>query len=149
MRTVNEILKQKGPQFNYIDAKRTVLEAISLMKTENISYLIVRENGVYAGIVSERDYTHKVILQDKHSNTTLVKDIMSKDLPVAALTDTAEQCMMLMNSSKSRYLPVFEGLEFKGVITIHDLMREAIAANEKHGAAHSEHHEKLIRDYWI
>jgi len=149
MRTVNEILKQKGPQFNYIDAKRTVLEAISLMKTENISYLIVRENGVYAGIVCERDYAHKVILQDKHSDTTLVKDIMSKDLPVAALTDTAEQCMMLMNSSKSRYLPVFDGLEFKGVITIHDLMREAIAANEKTGATPTEHHEKLMRDYWI
>jgi CBS domain-containing protein len=149
MRTVSEILKQKGPQFNYIDAKRTVLEGISLMKTENISYLIVRENGEYAGIVSERDYTHKVILQNKHSDTTLVKDIMSKDLPVAALTDTAEQCMMLMNSSKSRYLPVFDGLEFKGVITIHDLMREAIAANEKHGAAPSEHHENLLRDYWI
>ena len=149
MRTVNEILKQKGPQFNYIDAKRTVLEAISLMKTENISYLIVRESGVYAGIVCERDYTHKVILQDKHSDTTVVKDIMCKDLPVAALTDTAEQCMMLMNSSKSRYLPVFDGVEFKGVITIHDLMREAIAANEKHSAPPSEHHEKLLRDYWV
>jgi CBS domain-containing protein len=149
MRTVSEILKQKGPQFNYIDANRTVLEAISLMKTENISYLIVRDNGAYAGIVSERDYTHKVILQDKHSDTTQVKDIMSKDLPVAALTDTAEQCMMLMNSSKSRYLPVFDGLEFKGVITIHDLMREAIAANEKPGAKSTEQHEKLMRDYWI
>jgi len=149
MHNVSEILNQKGPHFNYIDAKRTVLEAISLMKTENISYLIVRENGAYAGIICERDYTHKVILQDKHSDTTLIKDIMSKDLPVAALTDTAEQCMILMNSSKSRYLPVFDGLEFRGVITIHDLMREAIAANEKQGATPSEHHEKLLRDYWI
>ena len=105
--------------------------------------------GEYAGIVSERDYTHKVILQDKHSNTTLVKDIMSKDLPVAALSDTADACMMLINCSKSRYLPVFDGLEFKGVITIHDLMREAIADNEHHNAVHSEHHEKLLRDYWI
>lgn len=149
MRTVSEILKQKGPQFNYIDAEATVFEAISLMKTENISYLIVREKGEYAGIVSERDYTHKVILQNKHSDTTLVKDIMSKDLPVVGLSHTAEQCMMLINSSKSRYLPVFDGLEFKGVITIHDLMREAIAANEKPGGKHTEEHEKLLRDYWI
>jgi len=149
MRTVREILKQKGPCFNYIDAAATVIEAISLMKTENISYLIVRENGEYAGIISERDYTHKVILADKHSDTTCVKEIMSKDLPIANPDDTAEECMMLINSSKSRYLPVFEGLEFRGVITIHDLMREAIAASEKHQAKHSEHHEKLIRDYWI
>jgi len=149
MRTVREILKQKGPQFNYIDAKRTVLEAVNLMKTENISYLIVRENGEYAGIVSERDYTHKVILLNKHSDTTLVKEIMSKDLPVVGLDDTAEYCMILINSSKSRYLPVFDGLTFKGVITIHDLMREAIASHEKPGATPSPHHEKLLRDYWI
>ncbi|MBG9378441.1 CBS domain-containing protein [Panacibacter sp. DH6] len=149
MRSVKEILQQKGPQFNFIAPGRTVIEAINLMKTENISYLIVRENGNYLGIVSERDYTHKVILLDKHSDTTLVKDIMSKDLPVTGLNDTADQCMVLMNSSKSRYLPVFDGMEFQGVITIHDLMREAIAEHEKHGAAPQEHHEKLMRDYWI
>lgn len=149
MRTVSEILKTKGPQFNFIAPTRSVLEAINLMKTENISYLIVRENGNFLGIVSERDYAHKVILFDKHSDTTLVRDIMSKDLPCIGLNDTAEQCMVLINSSKSRYLPVFDGLEFKGVITIHDLMREAIAINEKHGEAPSEHHEKLLRDYWI
>jgi CBS domain-containing protein len=149
MRTVSEILKTKGPHFNFIAPARSVLEAINLMKAENTSYLIVRENANYLGIVSERDYTHKVILLDKHSDTTLVSDIMSKDLPCIGLHDTAEYCMKLINSSKSRYLPVFDGLEFKGVITIHDLMREAIAANEKHGAIPSEHHEKLIRDYWI
>lgn len=149
MRTVAEILKAKGPQFNFIAPTRTVLEAINLMKTENISYLIVRENGNYLGIISERDYTHKVILFDKHSDSTLVKDIMSKDLPCIGLDDTAEECMILINSSKSRYLPVFDGLDFKGVITIHDLMREAIAANEKPGAQPTEHHEKLLRDYWI
>jgi len=149
MRTVKEILKSKGPQFNFIAPSRTVLEAINLMKTENISYLIVRENGNYLGIISERDYTHKVILLDKHSDITLVKDIMNRDHPCVGLDDTTEECMILINSSKSRYLPVFDGLDFKGVITIHDLMREAIAANEKPGSKPTEHHEKLLRDYWI
>lgn len=149
MRTVKEILRQKGPHFNHIDGDRTVLEAISLMKAENISYLIVTEKGEYAGIISEKDYTHKVILRNKHSDTTLVRDIMTRDMPVVDLDYTVEECMMLINSSKSRYLPVFDGLQFKGVITIHDLMREAIAANEKHAAKPSEHHEKLLRDYWI
>lgn len=149
MRTVSEMLKTKGPQFNFIAPARSVLEAINLMKTENVSYLIVREDGNYLGIISERDYTHKVILVNKHSDSTLVKDIMSKDLPCIGLNDTAEQCMLLINSSKSRYLPVFDGMEFKGVITIHDLMREVIAANEKHDSKPTEHHEKLLRDYWI
>ena len=149
MRTVKEILKTKGPHFNWIDGGASVRDAIGLMKAENMSYLIVREDNEYAGIISERDYTHKVILQDKHSDTTLVREIMTTDVPVVTLSDTAEQCMMLMNSSKSRYLLAFEGSQFMGVITIHDMMREAIAANEKHGAEQSEHHEKLMRDYWI
>lgn len=149
MRTVKEILKSKGPHFNWVDANATVRDAIGLMKSENISYLIVRQDNEYAGIISERDYTHKVILQDKHSDTTLVKEIMSTDMPVVALTDTAEQCMILMNSSRSRYLPAFDGSQFMGIITIHDLMREAIAASEQPGSTPSEHHENLMRDYWI
>ncbi len=131
MRTLNEILQQKGPHFNYIDAEATVLEALTLMKTENISYLIVRQNGEYSGIISERDYAHKVILMNKHSDSTKVEEIMTKDIPIVTGGDTADQCMILMNASKSRYLPVFDCSEFKGVITIHDLMREAIAQNEK------------------
>ena len=131
MRTINEVLQQKGPHFNYIDANATVLEAILVMKSENISYLIVNEHEKYAGIISERDYTHKVILENKQSANTLVKEIMTKDFPVISSSNTADQCMLLMNSSKSRYLPVFDGMEFKGIITIHDLMREAILQNEK------------------
>ena len=131
MRTINEVLQQKGPHFNYIDANATVLQAILVMKSENISYLIVNENGKYAGIISERDYTHKVILENKQSSTTLVKEIMTKDFPIISSSDTADQCMVIMKSSKSRYLPVYDGPDFKGIITIHDLMREAILQNEK------------------
>ena len=130
MRTINKILQQKGPHFNYIEASAFVIDAITLMKCENISYLIVRENGNYAGLISERDYAQKVILMGKHSDTTLVKEIMTTDLPIASGTDSWEQCMILMDASKSRYLPVFDGFNFKGIITIHDLMREAIAENQ-------------------
>ena len=91
----------------------------------------MNENEDYAGIISERDYTHKVILENKHSATTLVKEIMTKDLPLVTGSNTAEQCMVIMNAAKSRYLPVFDDMVFKGIITIHDLMREAILQNEK------------------
>jgi CBS domain-containing protein len=131
MRTVNEILKQKGRQFNFIEADETVLNAITLMKCENISYLIVFENDKYIGIISERDYAQKIILDNKQSNTTLVKEVMTKDLPIVSGSDTIEQCMLLMNGSKSRYLPVFDDAEFKGVITIHDLMRETIREKQE------------------
>src|SRR5215471_21638057 len=119
MYTVHEILQQKGPQFNTVDVSETVINAIGLMKTENFSYLIVFDKGEYVGIISERDYAHKVILNHKHSDTTKVREIMTTDLPVVALSTTGEECMVLMNASKSRYLPVFDDAVFKGIITIH------------------------------
>ena len=147
MRTIHEILEQKGPHFNYIEASAFVIDALTLMKCENISYLIVREDGNYVGIVSERDYAHKVILMGKHSDTTVVKEIMTTDLPIVSETDTTDQCMIMMNASKSRYLPVFDGLNFKGIITIHDLMRETIAENQKPDKPVEK--EKLLRHYWV
>ena len=129
MRTVREIIEVKGPHSNFINAGDTVLEAAAVMKSKNISYLIVRKNRKYAGIISERDCVYKLILQDKHSSTTFVNEIMSIDLPVAELDDKAEQCMILITSSGSRYLSVFDGNKFKGIITIHDLIREAIASH--------------------
>src|SRR4051812_34550954 len=147
MRTINEILRQKGPHFNYVEASALVIDALTLMKSENISYLIVRENGNYVGIISERDYAHKIILMGKHSDSTPVKEIMTTDLPIVSETDIAEQCMILMNASKSRYLPVFDGRDFKGVITIHDLMREAIAENQS--PLENIADKKSGRYYWV
>lgn len=131
MTNVYEILQKKGPYFNIIDASAKVIDAITMMKAENLSYMIVFENNKYVGIFSERDYAHKVILENKRSDIALVKEIMTINFPLVASTDKAEYCMQLMNSAKTRYLPVFDGKEFKGVITIHDLMRESIAEHEK------------------
>lgn len=132
MRTAKEILQQKGTQFNFINHEATALEAIGLMKTENISYLIVRDdNNKYLGIFSERDYTHKVILENRQSATTKVSEIMTTSLANASPDDSTSKLMLLINNSKARYVPVFDGNDFKGIITIHDLMREAMADYEK------------------
>lgn len=147
MRTVSEILLQKGPHFNFIESEATVIDAIGRMKTENISYLIVLENGKYTGVVSERDYARKVILANKHSDTTLVKEIMTTDLPIISYTDSAEHCMLLMNASKSRYLPVFADAVFKGVITMHDLFRETI--NDNLRIIEGMQSENAQQHYWI
>jgi len=127
MRTVSEIMASKGTQFNFIDADASVLEALSVMKCENLSYLIVLQRGKYAGVFSENDYARKVILMDKHSGSTKVREVMSADLPKISTDDSSSYCMRLMNMHKTRYMPVFDGFDFKGVITIHDIMREAIA----------------------
>lgn len=132
MRTAKDILQQKGAQFNFIKFDKTVLEAIGLMKTENISYLIVQDNNdKYMGVFSERDYTHKVILEGKQSASTKVSEIMTTHLANASLDDSTKKLMLLINNSKARYLPVFDGNIFKGIITINDLMREAMYDYEK------------------
>jgi len=80
----------------------------------------------YKGIFSERDYTRNVILKGKASNTTRVHEVMTTDLPIVTLRDTVEHCMNLMNSHKTRYLLAYDDMHFEGVITIHDLLRQAI-----------------------
>lgn len=130
MRTIAEILAAKDRQFNFIDATVTVREALSLMKSENFSYVIVTHKGKYAGIFSEHDYARKVILMGKDSATTLVWEVMAADLPMITSSDAGELAIRLMNMHKTRYIPVFDDFEFKGVITINDMMREAIADAE-------------------
>ena len=87
------------------------------------------KDNQYLGIMSERDYTHKIKLEGRKSDTALVKDIMTKDLPVLGYADDLERCMVLMNVYKTRYLPIFDEMEFKGILTMNDLMREVIASN--------------------
>ena len=132
MRTAKDILQQKGAQFNFISHNENVLYAIGIMKAENISYLIVKDSeDKYLGIFSESDYAHKVILENKQSANTRVSEIMTSSLPNASPDDSTSKLMLLINNSKARYIPVFEGNVFVGVITIHDLMREAMADYEK------------------
>lgn len=119
MQTASEILKRKGPQFNKIDCNVTVREAITVMKTSNISYIIVFDGSEYAGIFSERDYAQKIDLLDKDADKTKLKDVLTKDLPVITGNESSTDCMKMMNAHQTRYLPVFEDFEFKGIITIH------------------------------
>lgn len=127
MRTVQHILDAKEKPFNQVTPDTLVIDALSLLNSLNMSYLIVMDDDVYKGIFSERDYSRKVILQGRHSNSTTVAEVMSTDVPVIALTNTVEQCMVLMEESRSRYLLVFDDNEkLLGVITIHDILRQVL-----------------------
>ncbi|HEV8283385.1 MAG TPA: CBS domain-containing protein [Chitinophagaceae bacterium] len=131
MRTVKDILDSKPKTYNYIEPTALIIDAINLLNSVNLSYLIVMDGHEYKGIFSERDYTRNVILKGRASNTTMVKDAMTTDLPIVESTDSVEYCMNLMNSHKTRYLLAYDANQFAGVITIHDLLRQVIANKEQ------------------
>jgi signal-transduction protein with cAMP-binding, CBS, and nucleotidyltransferase domain len=148
MRTAKDILQQKGTQFNYVNKNANVLYAIGIMKAENISYLIVKDDDdKYLGIFSERDYAHKVILEGKQSSSTKVCEIMTTDLANASLEDSTSKLMLLINNSKARYIPVFDGKHFVGIVTIHDLMREAMADYEKGKQDLDTHEVEFLKEH--
>jgi len=126
MRTVKDILATKTKPFNQVSPATLVIDALNLLNSVNLSYLVVMESDEYKGIFSERDYTRNVILKGRASNTTKVDEVMTTDLPIVSLTDTVEYCMNLMNLHKTRYLLAYDDRHFEGVITIHDLLRQAI-----------------------
>jgi CBS domain-containing protein len=126
MSKIKDILTKKGPHFNIVTPDTKVLDALTLMKAENLSYVVVMKDDQYLGLMSERDYTHKIKLEGRQSETATVKDIMTTNYPVIGYSDDLERCMVLMNVYKTRYLPVFDEMEFKGILTMNDLMREVI-----------------------
>lgn len=130
MRTVKDILKSKPPPFNFIKPSSLVIDALNMLNSINLSYLIVKEGDEYKGIFSERDYSRNVILKGRASNSTAVKEVMTTDFPIVETTDTVEYCMNAMNSYRTRYLLAFDERRLAGVITIHDLLREVIANKE-------------------
>ena len=131
MATVKDIISRK-PQTVTIVSQSAVVEALKLMADKNIGSVVVTDaQGNYLGIVTERDYSRKVVLKGKHSDTTPVDEIMTTDLPRVSPKDTVEHCRQLMSSQNVRYLPVFSGDELKGIISMSDVVRETIAMQQE------------------
>jgi len=126
MSKINAILEKKGPHFNIVAPTTPVLDALTIMQSENLSYVVVMEDNQFLGIMSEREYTLKIKLKGRQSDSTTVKEIMTKDFPVIGLQEELERCMILMNVYKTRFLPVFDSVEFKGIITMNDLMLDGL-----------------------
>ena len=92
---------------------------------------MVIDDGRYLGIVTERDYSRKVILKGKSSTDTKVSEILSEELPRVSPADTVEYCMQLMSDKNIRYLPVFENETLVGIVSINDLVRETILTQQE------------------
>ncbi len=126
--SVGAILAHKGSAVWSIAPDATVFDAIQLMADKNVGALPVVENGGLVGIISERDYTRKVILKGKSSKETPVKDIMTRELVTAQPGDSVTECMQVMTDKRVRHLPVVEGAKMIGLISIGDLVRRIISA---------------------
>src|ERR1022692_3066540 len=105
---ISEILGHKGTTAWSISPDATVFEAIMMMAEKNVGALLVTENDKLVGIISERDYTRKVVLKGKSSKTTAVKEILSSHVIQVTPSHTVEECMRLMTAHHVRHLPVLQ-----------------------------------------
>lgn len=131
MRKVSDVLRRKGNKVTTVPASTTVIDALHMMAAQNIGSVVVAEDGKFLGIMTERDYSRKVILKGRSSTDTTVADIMSSDFPSVTERDTIEHCMELMSSKNLRYLPVMSGENLNGIISINDVVTETILTQQE------------------
>ena len=131
MKNVSAVLSRKGAKVMSVSPGTLVAEALKIMAEKNIGSVVVMENDQYLGIMTERDYSRKVILKGRNSNDTKVSEIMSDDLPSVKLSDTIDYCMELMTNQNIRYMPVFENNRLAGIISMSDVVKETILAQKE------------------
>ena len=125
--TIASVLNNKGARIWSIDPEATILDAIALMAEKAIGALVVVSEGRLVGIISERDYARKVILQGRSSKDTHVREIMTSSVITVSPEKTVDECMRIITNNRVRHLPVMRGGEVIGVISIGDLVRAIIA----------------------
>lgn len=130
MATVKQIIDKKGRDIYSVSPKQTVYEALQLMAEKGIGAVPVFENNKLVGIMSERDYARKIALKEKTSKHSLVEEIMSEDVIYVESNTTEEECMALMVNKRVRHLPVSEGEDIIGFISIGDIVKAVIESKE-------------------
>jgi CBS domain-containing protein len=128
---VRLILKQKDQSIWYISPDACVYDAIEMMAEKYVGALLVVSEGTLVGVVSERDYARKVILQGKSSKQTMVKEIMSSPAIYVTPEQTVEDSMRIMTDKHIRHLPVVEAGTILGVVSIGDLVKWMISAQQQ------------------
>lgn len=129
--TVRLVLKQKNQNVWQISPEGCVYDAIALMASKYVGALLVISEGRLMGVVSERDYARKVILQGKSSKQTLVSEIMTSPAIFVTPDQTVEDCMRIMTDKHIRHLPVLEDGSILGVVSIGDLVKWVISAQQQ------------------
>ncbi len=125
--TINAIIGQKGTQIWSITPEATVFDAIQMMADKNVGALLVLRDGALVGLISERDYTRKVMLRGKRSKETQVHEIMTEQPRTVLPDESVQSCLRTMTEHRVRHLPVLEGREVRGVVSIGDLVKWTIS----------------------
>ena len=126
--TIDSLLEKKGSAVFSISPETTVFDAIKLMSDKNIGALLVMSQGKLHGIFTERDYTRKVVLKGKSSKETAVREIIVTPFVSVEPGETVEECMRLMTEHRVRHLPVLNGDQVLGILSIGDLVNWIISA---------------------
>lgn len=127
---IQSLLDNKGHEVYSIQVDQTVYEAITEMDALNVGGLIVKDGEEVVGIITERDYTRKVILKDRSSKETIVRTIMSSDLVSITTECTVQDAMELVTEKRCRHLPVFRDGQLDGILSIGDLVKSIIASQQ-------------------
>ena len=120
---VHQILKQKESRLITIHSEATVFEALEIMMKYNISAILITKNEDLEGIFTERDYARKVVLQGKSSKAVQIKEVMTHSPIVISPDDTLDHCMALMTDKHIRHLPVKDGNQITGMVSIGDVVK--------------------------
>jgi CBS domain-containing protein len=128
---VGTILKRKGGEIWSVRPDQTVYEAIEMMADKGVGALLVISDGKLAGIISERDYARKVILQGRSSRTTVIQEIMTSPVISVSPKEAVEECMELMTRNRIRHLPIMENERVIGIVSIGDLVKWLVSEQEE------------------
>lgn len=139
MASVEEVLTNKNPEVLTIECSETVYDAVVKMAHANVGSLIVTMDGMPCGIITERDYLRKVIVMDRASKLTQVKEITTCDTVCIEPGHSIEECMTIMAERGCRHLPVVQNGELVGIVSIKDLVRQL--------SAEQQVEIKYLRDY--
>ncbi len=134
MRTIRDILQEKGFDIYAITPESSVFQALQLMAEKNVGALMVMTGDTVEGLISERDYARKIVLKGRLSRDVPVREIMSPEIVAIGPEEDVERCMTLMTHKRVRHLPVFENGRLIGLISIGDIVKAII-----------EHKEETIR----
>ncbi len=128
--TVKQLLNAKHSKIFSVRPDSLVIDAIKMMNEKEVGALLVMENNNLVGILSERDYTRKVILNNRSSSETNVSEIMTSDLKTVNSSQTIDECMVIMSNIHIRHLPVVDNDKTVGVLSIMDVVKNIITEKE-------------------
>lgn len=130
MATVRDMIRKKGYQVFSIAPEATVLDALKLMAKHNVGALLVMTGDTLDGIVSERDCIRKVDVMGRNATDTKISEIMTSNVVTVEASQPLEECMALMIEKNFRHLPVCEGKELLGVLSVRDVLKEVIEVQQ-------------------